>query len=182
MHIHAHGNGHDTVHVVIRDSLAPFLEWQLHSPPCSETRSLASVAHCQLLWLLCPPLLSPGQRGLTSECNPAHLTFLASSLEFGSSGLPASALTYLLSRLPGPSCMNFVFLLGSCGGDNNCVFRYYGVWGISSHLNVPVSASLSHGRVWSSVNPHPSETYETYFFKMNTSLLLFKLIPRLVSL
>lgn len=141
----------------------PFLEWQLHSPPCSEARSLASVAHCQLLRVLCLPLLPPGQCGLTSECIPAHLMSLASSLELGSSGLPASVFTYLLSRLPGPPCVIFVFLWGTCGwGDKNCIFnRYYRVWGISSHLNMPVSASLSHGRVWSSVNPHPSETYET---------------------
>lgn len=165
-HVRAHGNGHDSVRGVIRDSLAPFLEWQLHSPPCSETRSLASVAHGQLLQILCLPLLSSGQCGLTSECIPAHLTCLASSLELGSSGLPASAFTYLLSRLPGPPCVIFVFLWGTCDwGDKSCIFnRYCRVWGISSHLNMPVSASLSHGRVWSSVNPHPTETYETYYF------------------
>lgn len=128
---------------------SPFLEWQLHSPPCLETRSLASVAHCQLLQILCLPLLSPGQRGLTSECFPAHLTCLASSLELESSGLPASAFTYLLSRLPGPPCVIFVFLWGTCGwGDKNCIFnRYCGVWGISSHLNMPVSSKHACERV-----------------------------------
>lgn len=133
-----HGNGHGTLRVVVRDSRAPFLEWQLHS--------------LQLLWILCLPLLS-------SEYSPAHLTFLVSSLELGSSGLPVSA--YLFTEpSPWPILCDHLWL-----GDKNCVFNsYYGVWGTSSHLNVPVSVSLSHGGVWSSANPHRSETSETYFF------------------
>lgn len=96
---------------------------------------------------------------LSSECNPAHLTFLVSSLELGSSGLPVSA--YLFTEpSPWPILCNHLWL-----GDKNCVFNsYYGVWSISSHLNVLVSVSLSQGGVWSSANPHHSETSETYFF------------------